>query len=265
MNELSIESIKDLEFNILKYIDSVCNENNIKYYLAYGTLLGAIRHKGFIPWDDDIDIVMPRDDYDRFLKILHQSPDTRYKLLEPGVNGYYYEFSKVSDSHTKVKQIYVDDIDMGLWVDVFPLDGVRNNWIRNKCLYFLHRCRVASVYANLPQSNPLLRPIIYVFWKVCRLIGWKFFLEKQLVRSIEYKYTETGYVGFKTSGMKKAEILPVEWFSDSVPVEFEGQYFPAPKEYGKYLEALYGDYMTLPPIEKRIPHKTLAYKKQICL
>lgn len=262
MKELTLDKIKSIELDILKYIDDVCIKNNIIYYLSYGTLLGAIRHKGFIPWDDDIDIVMPREDYNRFIQLMRSSNHDRYELKEPGVDGYYYEFAKISDSKTIVNQIFVDDINMGLWVDIFPLDAMTASSLKHKYLYFLQRCRVAAVHKRCPNSSLILKPFVYLYWRICKEIGWKWFLNKQLKISEEYSYGSTPTIGFKASGMRKPELLPIEWFGNIEKVEFEGLHFNAPQKWDLYLTSLYGDYMTLPPVEQRVPHKVEAYFKE---
>ena len=127
-NRLTLTEIKQVELGILDYIVDICNKYNLIYYLSYGTLIGAIRHKGFIPWDDDIDISMPRDDYEKFLKITSSGQiNSKYKCLVPLVDGYYYEFAKVIDTSTIVEDVSVQSTENGVWVDIFPLDGLKKS------------------------------------------------------------------------------------------------------------------------------------------
>ena len=123
---LTIDEIKQTELSILDYIDSVCKQHNVRYYLAYGTLLGAIRHKGFIPWDDDIDIYMLRSDYDRFIQLLSAEKENHYSLLSIyNDSDYFYEFAKVVDNRTSINANNLKAMrNEGVWVDIFPLDNV---------------------------------------------------------------------------------------------------------------------------------------------
>lgn len=182
-NRLTLTEIKQVELGILDYIVDICNKYNLIYYLSYGTLIGAIRHKGFIPWDDDIDISMPRNDYEKFLKITSSGQiNSKYKCLVPLVDGYYYEFAKVIDTSTIVEDVSVQSTENGVWVDIFPLDGLnKSDKISHLSLMILNRCRAASVNNHFPhKTSGVLLPIEYVFWKVCRLIGFKAFLKKAL-------------------------------------------------------------------------------------
>ena len=125
MNLLSGEEVKRKEVEILNHIVAMCEKHGLRYYLSYGTLLGAIRHKGFIPWDDDIDISMPRADYEQLLKVMLANPDKRFVALTPKSKGYPYHYAKVVDLSTKLVEEDLDDFaGNGLWVDIFPLDGV---------------------------------------------------------------------------------------------------------------------------------------------
>lgn len=263
MRQLNNQEIKQCELDILKYVDRICKENNIRYYLSYGTLIGAIRHKGFIPWDDDIDIAMPRNDYDKFLSLFENIPTTaRYQCQIPLKNGYFYEFAKVHDTSTKVIESGVDSIEGGLWVDVFPLDGLkREDKLSHNMLRVLNRCRVASVHRKFPhKTKGILVVFEYIFWRICRLVGYRPFLKKSMALSKKYKYEECDYVGYASAYPGTNKYMKKEWFGVPIEVEFEGCKFKAPKRYHEYLSTQYGDYMQLPPVDKRLPHNMNAYK-----
>ena len=136
---LSKEELKDSQMNILKFIDRVCKENDISYFVNYGTLLGAIRHKGFIPWDDDIDICLYREDYDRFLNVVKELKDERYKVLDYDSSDWYFQnFAVIVDEWTVVEDnIKVKPHDTSVFVDVFPVDRVNDLKVADKddCLY----------------------------------------------------------------------------------------------------------------------------------
>lgn len=259
---LSLDEIKNIEVEILEYISEICDKNNLRYFLSYGTLIGAIRHKGFIPWDDDIDIAMPRKDYDQLLEILQAQTASKYKCLIPMKAGYYYEFAKVIDTTTRVQEQTTISAECGVWVDIFPLDGLnRSDKINHYTLLFLNRCRAASVNAKFPNKmRGLLKPLEFCFWKLCRLIGYKPFLRTSLKLSQKYDFDSSEFVGFASSYPAYNKYMERKWFEESVNVPFENKRFKAPKEYHKYLSTQYGDYMKLPPEDRRISHHMEAYR-----
>lgn len=129
--EIKVEELKQIQLDILKFVDKFCKENNLKYFLAYGTLLGAVRHKGYIPWDDDIDIIMFREDYEKFVTTFK---DVNYKVFATEVNSKYpYPFAKVGDTRTYYMEEIKDVIDTGVNIDVFPLDYLPENRIKDIC------------------------------------------------------------------------------------------------------------------------------------
>lgn len=262
MRKLSLEEIKKIEVNILDYISDICRKNNLKYFLAYGTLIGAIRHKGFIPWDDDIDIAMPREDYEKLLGILKsQSGTSKYDCLIPLEDGYYYEFAKVIDTSTIVQEQTTITSRCGVWVDIFPLDGLKKeDKLSHILLLLLNRCRAASVNKSFPhKTNGLAVPLEYVFWKICRLIGYKTFLKSSIRLSKKYKYDDCGLVGFASSYPAHNKYMLKKWFEKTVEVPFEDKLFDAPVGFDEYLSTQYGDYMQLPPEDKRVSHHMQAF------
>ncbi len=265
MKEISkdVKLIQQHALQILKFVHKICVENNIRYSLDGGTLLGAIRHKGFIPWDDDIDIFMPRPDYDKFLLVMGQQNNQDFKCLHFGkTENYYYRFAKVVDLNTKVQE--ADNIDvpeLGVFVDVFPFDAidVENADKIIKKVKKIHKYAGYSALKSLKNvsGNKLTKAVKYITYPIFKMIGWKHWCKKfdKFVRKIDYdKYPHLmAYSGINF----KKNIIPKAFFDNLIDVEFEGTQFKAIKEYHTYLTQLYGDYMVLPPKEKQVCHHDL--------
>ena len=228
-----IRELQAIELGILEDIAGFCDAHGIRYTLSGGTLLGAIRHKGFIPWDDDADIAMLRPDYDRFVRE-YESP--RFKLLSIGTGTYAGTYAKVVDPGTVVREKGVSG-KTGVWVDVFPLDGApRRGYCPLATSGFWKRYRSVLKYRN----HPLLRDGVS---------------PKEFVDSSPF----VGFIG--GSGYTVRETVPRAVVDSFVPVSFEGRTFSAMKGWDEYLSSLYGDYMTPPPPEKRKPiHPVQAWR-----
>lgn len=254
MKSLDINDLKRIELEILVKIDAFCKLHNISYFLDSGTLLGAVRHKGFIPWDDDIDILMPRDDYERFKNLFAQE-SSRYKVLSYDTcDDYYYLFCKVVDTNT----VLVEDLgrnkitDFGVYVDIFPIDGLPDNriakWFIRKKLWLLRAMWDDSLLSK-PRKSGLRRKIRY---SVSRLVGWHK-LCKMIDNSVKkWNYKNVKYCGNIIAASKIDRQVRSEVFRSKVLLSFEGKQFYAPIGYKEYLTELYCDYMQLPPKEKQI-------------
>lgn len=262
-NELSLEEIKKIELDILKDIHRVCENNGLRYYLAGGTLLGAIRHKGFIPWDDDIDILMPRPDYMKFIKIYENEGDKKYKLTSPYNNkNHLYTFTKVFDTRTiKIENglNYDSENIGGIEVDVFPTDGLPDNidksnkyFRKQKLLFHLYSFSVTKKSVN---KNIIKRIIKNTIVYICRLIGKQRFIKVINNNAMKYEFDKSNYIGLSvTTYYGSKERIEKKHYIEQIKVEFEGYLFNAPKNYDQYLSNLYGDYMKLPPEDKRVTH-----------
>ena len=253
------DEVKSVEIAILDYIDMTCKANGLQYYLSYGTLLGAVRHKGFIPWDDDIDIYMRRPDYDKFIELSRNTEQTQYKVLERNsAPDYYYEFAKVVDIRTGIisKNNLREIQDEGVWVDIFPLDRLpKAHKLVKRIINAFVAMRILSVYQSFPKGK--FSKALFPFWCVARLIGPRFFL------AITDRMAKAGrgekYVGYMCSMGVSKYFFPLKWCDDIVEVDFEGKKYPAFREYDGYLRFQYGDYMQLPPEEKRVSHPVSAF------
>jgi lipopolysaccharide cholinephosphotransferase len=256
------------EFGILKKFIKICEKNNLRYYLCGGTLLGAIRHKGFIPWDDDIDVTMPREDYNRFYEIYkdkHCRVDQKFFIDEAEVDVFPY--IKILDK--TVKTTTKNTINTGYmhaWIDVFPMDGLpENNFFKflhlRKYLFGKTLYQFAAFEGCVDQkrtNRPLYEKITIKLlnkFKIQRYFNdkKKYLLAVNKILS-RYSMYKTSYC-FRPWGIYKFKnVLPTNWFGEGVLVEFEGIMVNAPINYDGCLKQLYGDYMTLPPEDKRQGH-----------
>ena len=263
MTELTIEEQKEICKNILKKFDEICKENNLKYSMAYGTLLGAIRHGGFIPWDDDIDVIMPRADYEKLLSFQYDDPN--YKILNYRYSKhYYYTFSKMIDKRTFISEPQRGEKDMGIFIDIFPVDYVgdikkeakdnfekalRNDsiWLRlgsnintNKGFTPKYIAKLAFRAATLPVRKTLLYHYDTAFTKIPK---------SEYCANFQLSY-----------GIN--ECFGTELWNDIKYIPFEDIEAAAFADYDAYLSAVFGDYMTPPEEKDRVTtHPFKAYKK----
>ena len=253
--ELNMDEIKTIEFQILTEIDSFCKKNNIRYFLTFGTLLGAIRHKGFIPWDDDIDIFIPREDYNRFINTFKSERYICYSY-ETHPN-YPFDFAKVIDSSTiKEEPIRTaKNIQLGIDVDVFPLnyyyfDGFDKKIYKSWKKY----CALWRISVSKFKHRNIFKTVVYFPIKAtCALF------RKQIVKKIDHLTNSRsgdypiGYItAFCVS--EKIRTYKLEWFDGVDECLFEGKKFNVPRGYDELLTNIYGDYMKLPSKENRISH-----------
>lgn len=256
LTEKQLQEIKQIELDLLKSFISVCEKLNLKYYVIGGTLLGAVRHKGFIPWDDDIDIGMPRKDYEVFLKrgqaLLPEDFFLQCLDSDPDIP---FNFAKIRNSNTTFQETSVRKIKInhGVYIDIFPLDFYptsKNAIWRLKIKKFIFKVRIATVL----HIDSLKGKLAKIAGAILALRYPKY---QSAIRKREelYKATSKGGLYANHSGAwGDKEIMPCEWYGDGVCLEFEGLTVCAPKEYDKWLTQVYGDYMQLPPPEKRQPH-----------
>lgn len=261
MKPIPSNQIKQLELGILDYIADKCHEHRLRYYLAYGTLLGAVRHQGFIPWDDDIDIAMPRPDYEKLIEIVKNDHLSPFRISSLHDADYYYEWAKVYDSRTHVVETNVRTMKMGVWVDIFPLDGAVRPDHPSRWRFTLRtRPRVAAVYTVLPPTNHVwMKPFVWLMWQICRSIGFRPFLRSTDRLSQRHNFDDSPYAGYLADHGSKKHIYHRNMFDNPIQLPFEGRQFYAPHDYDEMLRSLYGDYMQLPPEEQRLPHRMNAY------
>ena len=261
MQELKLRELQQISLDILKDVHIFCVEHNIKYSIAYGTLIGAIRHKGFIPWDDDVDIVMPRPDYELFCKLYSSK---YYNLIYYGNDSTALAaFARVVDckkTHYETERPWTKQ-ESGVWIDVFPIDGVESNHRLYVKRYEKLKLMCNLAYKFRRQNHHIKR--CDSIWSICKTIIAQVLgvggiipiaiINRMVKLMSKVPYGSTPFVG-QCSCLDDGPIpFPVEDFKDYVLLPFEENKFFAISGYDHHLKQLYGDYMQLPPEEKRLP------------
>ena len=263
MKEIPLEERKALQFNILCKIDEICRKEGFRYYLNSGTLLGAVRHKGYIPWDDDIDIAMPRPDYEAFYQyFICKNRDDCMQLVSYRDRSSIYPFFKMIDPRTTVIEHYVSPkYQTGIWVDIFPLDGVEKGDDFAFKLSERITTRYNFIVANPNHATTPLRKVIKVITTPLFQRRDIYALAKQLDEELAATpINKDNDVALAVWGYGACERMPYS-ILETCELEFEGKLFLAPKEYDLYLSSIFGDYMTPPPIGQREAHFCSAYWK----
>lgn len=255
----SLEELHGIELEILKEFHSFCIANNLRYSLAGGTLLGAVRHKGFIPWDDDIDVMMPRPDYDRFIRLYHSSV---YAVHAPDIYGRAFRpFAKIVDSRTILSDDDFSGEQPGVWMDVFPIDGAFDAdffppsdsriWKIASTILLLKNLRLFSRRRSVGKNLLLLAV------SPLRLLPNGLFTCAFRRIAARADFETAPRRGCLVWGYGRRETLPAHVFSGQVNVSFEGGEYRAIAGWHEYLSAIYGDYMIIPPLDKQVPSHAL--------
>lgn len=260
MRELTIEESKPMLVDMMLFFHEYCEKYDLKYFLTGGTLLGAVRHEGFIPWDDDIDLNIPRYDYEKLLNSFNENTNGRYKIISSRDSNYYLPSAKLIDTTTVMKENCDTNMEIGLFIDLFPMDNLSDDITKAKNMFkMIKKYRDSVMIKNiLLNKNRSLRKNIILFFAKFILIPLKrsFLLKKIDEKSRKYENScMSKYVGTVATGIYgEREILKREWFESRKLVKFEGQLFYAPIGYKELLTQLYGNYMKLPPKEQQITH-----------
>lgn len=244
------------QVEILDEIVSICEKHSLRYYLIYGTLLGAARHQGFIPWDDDLDIGMPREDYDKFTKLCKTELSDKFYLHSiENDNGYWLSFNKVRKNGTAFAESDLENKEThnGIFVDIFPLDEARKGsgkWydIKRNFIRFL-RYPIRQK-ANIAYNKFSLRSIIAFVFKPFSIAAMQKFIDK-LMKSENGKGGKY-YVNYCGEYKIQKELILKEHYGNGVKILFEGKEYNVPTDYDFVLRHIYKDYMQLPPPEDRI-------------
>ena len=260
-----VKEIQKIGLNILKYVDKICKANNIPYSLCAGTALGAVRHGGFIPWDDDIDIMMTRENYNKFLEIMDKTSSNQFKCIHHP--DYYNFFAKVVDTSTKLEENNTKNHpDMGVFVDVFPLDKMKDS-MKGKDIKKVYNYQILSSLASskkfIKSNHGFLRTCLkFCVYLYAKLFGSKHWINKFNKKATKLQNQNTNLIGMYDDYLERT-IFNKSMFENFTTIKFEDSEFPIVADYDTYLSQMYGDYMTPPPVEKRVTvHSFKAYKKE---
>lgn len=261
-------------YEVLKFIDKICKKHNLVYFLMYGSLIGAIRDKGIIPWDDDIDVMMPRPDYDKLIKYCgeHEKELYPFKLFENSlIPEYPHPIARMSDMRYKIEFNNEKDYGIGLFVDIYPLDGIGNNFkqARLHIKKSRHNASLCFLTSRKRFGADNTTSIIWLIAKIpayiwANIMGNKYYIDKADKYCRANSFENSKYVSgiaqpWRERAGENKNIYKKSWF-ELMEVPFEDGIFTIPKGYDHILKMGYGDYMTpLPENQRKTHHSYNAY------
>ena len=271
--QLTLQDVQKVSLEIFLDVHAFCMKNGIKYYMSGGTLLGAVRHKGFIPWDDDVDLFMLRPDYDRFISSYKSN---RYVLLTmENDKDYFLPYAHVADMEQTVIEYNYDPFSRkktGVKIDIFPLETVSNDerdfdrQFKRGCFLWKVFSRARTAFWQFSKNKPLKYNAGLLARRIVTLGGRLVFCLSHLIdkNARKYEFGTTGYVALMSFPVPRAKQRHrLDVFADTVLLDFAGHKLCAPVKYEEFLTTAFGpDYMTPPPVDQRIgPHTMRIYYK----
>lgn len=270
--QIDIEQLKQIEFDLLSDFHELCESCGFRYSMGGGTLLGAVRHEGFIPWDDDIDVMMPRPDYNKFIDYCLKH-ETSFKLKSYETDSIYVDLSaKICNPKTVLQEndILNDNEKFGVYIDIFPVDGLGNTLNEAKKKFrktsFKRNILVAAQWKKFQKSRThawYYEPFRFILFLLGKCVNKQRIFEKILAVYSDIDFNQVEYVAAVGGSYREKEIMPRKIFDNYIDLQFENRKFKAIADFDIYLSSIYGDYMKLPPEEKRVSHHLFkAYYKE---
>jgi lipopolysaccharide cholinephosphotransferase len=262
--------------HVFKFTVKFLEKHSLRYVACGGTVLGAVRHKGFIPWDDDMDIYMPRADYEKLLDLKKEAMQDGFEVLSLRDKGYYLPFAKVSDMHTSLWEFECFPFVMGVYIDIFPLDNF--NFSDNQLEAIQHKSE--KMFYHYMKS--ISKEKTFDFWKdifhglfsqaryKLKVLYLHLMPKKLFANFLDYQKWYSNFDGPKSVCVTQwaGKIFKREWFEDTITLPFEDTEIIVPRDYDSYLTCLYGDYMTPPPVEQQVSehqHFYLNFNERLSL
>ena len=262
---LTREEIHSRELEMLAFFDDLMKKHRLTYFMSGGTLLGAVRHKGFIPWDDDADLMMPRDDYEKLLELFDNNDRFRLSCIDNDPK-YQYPYARLWDPETEIEWATYDTERIGLFVDIFPIDGFPDSRLLSN-LHIINIRLLTELWHTVMKAGPgndlhfkrlrrMVRPFLHQ--------DPQYYLRLINKTGKRYPFKSSRYAGVSTlTHYMFRERNPKEIYDETVRLPFENLSLPAPSGYAVYLTNLYGDYMTPPPEDSRRTDHTFAVRRRM--
>ena len=269
MRKMTTRDIQLVSLDILKDVHAFCVANDIKYTLFSGTLIGAIRHKGFIPWDDDLDIALPRPEYEKFIRSYQSKKGFKLFAREIQGNDVKIAYARVCD----IERTFVDDSvfmwtnqKKGVWIDVFPLDGAKATYedavLQTEKIYSVWKksCEIRRSFAPFKSKKTINEKFRLLYQKILNIRYPRSIWDEHIRLSKELSFDDSQmYSNFSWLGFKMREYYKTSAFQNYVLVPFEDAEFYVMQGYDGALRAKYGDYMTPPPVDKQVASHNYKY------